>query len=400
MGLAEQRTLRASLFLLSLFLVSAACNTPGTVPVAPIIEIQAPESGSTVAIGETVVISAVATDDAGAGIARVELFVNGESIRSVASPTGPRDVFDAALTWIPTDEGEAEITVIAYREDDAPSQPAQISLSVVGLTLDPTQENTDEPTSQPTQAEVEGSPTAEPIETDQAVITGRVVLDANIRIGPGPYCDVIGGAETNEIIDLLEYSADRRWFKTEVNGRFGWIYASSVAPEGNTSLLPIGTARGCQGCGDGTCNLQETCNTCAQDCGQCCGNGICQSEYGEDCGTCATDCGACCGNGVCEAGRNETCRTCGADCGSCCGNDVCEADLNETCSTCSSDCGSCCGNGLCEASLGETCSTCQKDCGACCGNGLCEANRGESCSTCTSDCGACPDPTEEPTQSP
>ncbi len=44
-------------------------------------------------------------------------------------------------------------------------------------------------------------------------------------------------------------------------------------------------------CGDGQCNGDETCNTCAQDCGSCCGDGQC--NYGETCTSCPGDCGAC-----------------------------------------------------------------------------------------------------------
>jgi hypothetical protein len=50
-------------------------------------------------------------------------------------------------------------------------------------------------------------------------------------------------------------------------------------------------------CGDGSCNGDESCSTCEQDCGVCpqppavCGNNKC--EEGEDCSNCAADCGAC-----------------------------------------------------------------------------------------------------------
>ncbi|WP_437674784.1 SdrD B-like domain-containing protein [Sorangium sp. So ce131] len=148
-------------------------------------------------------------------------------------------------------------------------------------------------------------------------------------------------------------------------------------------------------CGNGTCEAGEDCGSCSADCGACpasCGNGTC--EAGEDCGSCSADCGACppvCGNGTCEAG--EDCSACSEDCGACpavCGNNVCES--GENCSTCAGDCGACpavCGNDTCEA--GENCLECPSDCGICppvCGSGVCEA--GETCSTCSADCGACP----------
>ena len=80
-------------------------------------------------------------------------------------------------------------------------------------------------------------------------------------------------------------------------------------------------------CGDLTCNGEETCSTCAGDCGACvvppvevCGNAVC--GVGETCSTCAADCGVCailpvevCGNAVCGGG--ESCSSCAADCGAC-----------------------------------------------------------------------------------
>ena len=105
-------------------------------------------------------------------------------------------------------------------------------------------------------------------------------------------------------------------------------------------------------CGDLTCNGDESCSTCAGDCGVCppaevCGNAVC--GFGETCSSCTADCGACpvpevCGNAVCGGG--ETCSSCSADCGVCpvpvvevCGNAVCGG--GETCSNCAADCGSC-----------------------------------------------------------
>jgi|GEM_PF-3284023 len=146
-------------------------------------------------------------------------------------------------------------------------------------------------------------------------------------------------------------------------------------------------------CGDQACNGDETCATCAGDCGQCnvayCGDGACNGA--EFCGTCSLDCGACpgdaCGDGTC--GGDETCLNCPGDCGYCdaavCGDDTCA--LTESCSTCPLDCGSCgvlCGAQVCAPGL--VCSaqtTCEAPCvpecsGKSCGDDGC----GGSCGTC------------------
>ena len=58
-------------------------------------------------------------------------------------------------------------------------------------------------------------------------------------------------------------------------------------------------------CGDGNCLGDENCSTCPGDCGDCCGNDLCDADYGETCDGCPADCGECCGNGV--VGADEEC---------------------------------------------------------------------------------------------
>ena len=95
-------------------------------------------------------------------------------------------------------------------------------------------------------------------------------------------------------------------------------------------------------CGDSVCNGDETCGSCAQDCGACpppppaCGDSVCNGD--ETCGSCAQDCGACpppppaCGDSVCNG--DETCGSCAQDCGvcacqpgDCTGSDVCIGEV-------------------------------------------------------------------------
>lgn len=81
-------------------------------------------------------------------------------------------------------------------------------------------------------------------------------------------------------------------------------------------------------CGDGTCDLVETCANCAKDCGSCqklCGDGECNGL--ETCDSCAKDCGQCpvdCGDDKCAEG--ESCQGCPQDCGEC---PDCECDRSE-----------------------------------------------------------------------
>jgi hypothetical protein len=151
-------------------------------------------------------------------------------------------------------------------------------------------------------------------------------------------------------------------------------------------------------CGNGTCDGNEDCLGCPDDCGECepfCGDGACDTDADETCATCAKDCGGCpitCGDGKCDIDELETCLGCPEDCGVCppvCGDGTCETGV-ESCQSCESDCGACssCGNGTCDD--GEDCNSCAGDCGACpttCGDGWCSWE--ESCNTCLQDCGPC-----------
>jgi len=160
-----------------------------------------------------------------------------------------------------------------------------------------------------------------------------------------------------------------------------------VLPDGG---LPDGVTPPPTTCGDGTCEANESCTTCPEDCGFCqtCGDGTCETT--ETCLSCPIDCGKCptCGDGICEA--VEDCTTCPEDCGQCasCGDGTCGP--NEDCNNCPQDCGKCpgCGDGICSGT--ENCISCPADCGLCsvCGNNKCEPPY-ETCTNCPQDCGQC-----------
>lgn len=355
--------LKILLFGSLVFLLTSAC-TLGSGGDRPAVEIQSPADGTTVAVNAPVIISSIAADPNGPGVANIELFVDGESLQVDESPTGPQKVFDVAQIWTPDVEGRYELTIIAYREDETPSRPDTVEVEVVGLTLDPDQT----PTVVRPATEAATTEEASPQDAiDVVYVQAEVLVLANLRQGPGPICDIVGSISAGETINVIEYSGDGLWLKTDAlpGERTAWIFNGSLRFLDPPEAIPQGTQFGCAGCGDNACNLDETCDSCPEDCGQCCGNNVCDTQFGEDCGTCEGDCGACCGNGTCEPDRGEDCASCSTDCGQCCGNGLCEADRGETCSTCSSDCGNCCGNGLCEADLNEDCETCETDCGVC-----------------------------------
>jgi hypothetical protein len=96
-------------------------------------------------------------------------------------------------------------------------------------------------------------------------------------------------------------------------------------------------------CGDGQCNGNEACSSCASDCGVCpptCGNGTIDSEE------------------QCDGSKlnGQTCASLGYSCGGSLSCSSCEFNTSNCSDTC-------CGDGSCNDQ--ETCSTCQTDCGPC-----------------------------------
>jgi hypothetical protein len=135
---------------------------------------------------------------------------------------------------------------------------------------------------------------------------------------------------------------------------------------------------------DGTCELDEDCEDCPNDCfqagGSACGNGACETADGEDCVSCPEDCNGvqtgapsgrfCCGDGdgVNPVGCTDPrCTEGGASCSdiptvaSCCGDLVCTG--TEDGFNCEVDCGPplVCGDDTCDT--GENNCTCPVDCG-------------------------------------
>jgi hypothetical protein len=146
----------------------------------------------------------------------------------------------------------------------------------------------------------------------------------------------------------------------------------------------------CIGCGDGTCDPGEDCNTCAADCisgslpGASCGNGLCETADGEDCVTCAADC-----NG--KQNGNPSGRFCCGDGGSNpvgCGDSQCTTG-GFSCTIDPAPGGNyCCGDFSCDGP--EDSLSCELDCGPApfCGDAFCDP--GEDQCSCTADCGTPP----------
>ncbi len=97
---------------------------------APGITISQPVDGATATVGQIVEIISTATADA--GVARVELAINGQVVRTDMPPSGNPTVFAIAQPWTPVAEGDVTVSVVAYDMNGASSPPASITLHVGG----------------------------------------------------------------------------------------------------------------------------------------------------------------------------------------------------------------------------------------------------------------------------
>lgn len=121
-------------------------------------------------------------------------------------------------------------------------------------------------------------------------------------------------------------------------------------------------------CGNKSCELGETYETCPADCLNCDDNNGCTKDtydyHGQKCLNVPILTTVCCGNTVCET--DETYQSCSRDCPNCDDDNKCTKDsydyhqqkcLNEVIKPC-------CGNSICDKGT-ETYSNCSKDCPNC-----------------------------------
>jgi hypothetical protein len=221
-----------------LALAAWACNWPRSTPTqatslanVPTVTIRSPASGGRVVLGEEVLIYSAASDPDGPGVEKVELRVNGVTVRTDANPNPSQASFELIQRWTPTAGGEATIEVIAHRADGTISQPARLTLVVEA----------------PPQEAGGTGPAAQP--TSGAAPRARVKDTGNIRLGPGVDCTVLGIVRRGEEINLVGRNADSSWWQTDYLEGLGWIHASLVTPLDDVSGVPVKPTPSCAGGG-------------------------------------------------------------------------------------------------------------------------------------------------------
>jgi hypothetical protein len=128
MSVKARNLLMVGLAFSFLFAATLACG-PSAGGGAVTVVINSPASGSTVTVGQEVLIDSTATADA--GVDRVELAVNGAVVRRDSPSSGNPTTFRVSQPWTPTAEGSVVISVVAYDTSGAASEQATITLQAV-----------------------------------------------------------------------------------------------------------------------------------------------------------------------------------------------------------------------------------------------------------------------------
>lgn len=174
----------------------------------PTVTILSPENDAEVVINETVLISASASD--GVGITQVQLYANGDLVRTVSSesPTGDRQK-NVLLDYIPRTVGEVVIEVIA-RRGTVSSDPAQTTLNV-----------------RSTQSQVTATPQTNPdvpvIDPNDPTCRALTNVSLNFRSGPSTSFAIIGGFSTGTLLPVIGRLGDNSWYQVQNGATRGWV---------------------------------------------------------------------------------------------------------------------------------------------------------------------------------
>lgn len=130
--------------LIAAVLVISGCNLVATAdlvptPSLPSVSFLAPQSDEIYAQGSEVIITLVAQDPNGTGIARVELLVDDtphqEALPEISAAV---PIFTVEMNWLAQGLGLHAMTAIAYRLDGTASPPTTIRLLVAPPSGEPT----------------------------------------------------------------------------------------------------------------------------------------------------------------------------------------------------------------------------------------------------------------------
>jgi cell division septation protein DedD len=264
----EKRIRGALWALITLAGAALACNvqfggiapTPAREPTSSVMFI-APANNSVIAEGSMIVF-AVLAQDSEAGVAQVDLLIDGLLVESQTAPAPDgQPSFTARFDWLAGGLQGHLITAEALRADGSVIGEAGLAITVVaaaGLdatliaalpptaTLTPSPTDilpTPEPATATTTRRPSNTPTPEPSPTVAGVApTLRVTFDfLNIRAGPGTDFPQIGRMNSGDVARVVGRNGDRTWLVVEWGQVRGWVTSNPNFSEiiGDTTNIPL-----------------------------------------------------------------------------------------------------------------------------------------------------------------
>ncbi len=198
----------------------------------PTVTIDAPPTGGEVVLGNMVFVQSTASDIA--GVARIDLTVDGVLVRSDSAPEpGGQPTFAVLQGWQPVSAGTFLVTVTAYRADGTASDPATIALSVV--------ESSDQvtnPVQQPGAAQAMtgvGSGGG----GGSGPCTAITNTNLNMRGGPGTAYSPMVVLPLGTAVPITGRNEDSSWYQVSYNGAPGWVSAPYIYRTGDCSAVQV-----------------------------------------------------------------------------------------------------------------------------------------------------------------
>ena len=159
--------LQAVLALAAAALIPVLACGPSSGGKGPTVVIISPADGSTVVVGQQVLVQSSASDEG--GVARVELLVNSVVVRADSPAEGTPTTFAIAQPWTPKSPGDVVVHIVAYNTENQASLPTSITLHVVESAAQVT------PISGPTQ-----TPVPDVTEESGCTLNGSYVADLTV----------------------------------------------------------------------------------------------------------------------------------------------------------------------------------------------------------------------------
>ncbi len=271
---------RIPVLLAILSLILVACDTQSnpdteenTFEGAPEVIISSPLNGDSYQEGVGVNIL-LRVDNAGPDIARVAIEVDGQIIGEAILPNPDGDPsFTVSNGWPASGEGAHTITAIASRGDGVVSQEASVTINVIAMAVEESDENNAEsagvdesneedatatvaptrelPSPVPTQDKSDQTAATDaPPPTDEATNTPAptntpsrpmvtISTGANVRSGPGLVFDPpIGSLAAGATANILAVNPAGTWYKVQFYNGDGWISSVVANTTGDLSSLP------------------------------------------------------------------------------------------------------------------------------------------------------------------